>query len=337
MPTAIDLFAGCGGLSQGLKDAKFRVIGAVEIDSKARETYSLNHPEVPLLGSDIRQLECQKILQDLGLAVGDLDLLAGCPPCQGFSSMRRKNKSRAVSDERNALIDDFCRLALGLMPKLIMMENVPAIAKYRKFSTMLSRLRKAGYSVDYKVLDVSDYGVPQRRKRLIVSANREGKAVLAAPNSEKITVHTAIGNLEEPGRTGDPMHDFPVNRSARIQALISSIPVDGGSRGSLPLSMQLSCHKNVTGFNDVYGRMSWNDVSPTITGGCVNPSKGRFLHPTQNRAITLREAAILQGFPRDYIFNPAHGKESISLMIGNALPPLFISKHAVAMLGSINL
>lgn len=336
MLTAIDLFAGCGGLSRGLKDASFRVIGAVEIDSKARETYTLNHPEVPLIGRDIRELECQTILDDLGLAVGDLDLLAGCPPCQGFSSMRRKNKSRAVADERNALIDEFYRLALGLRPKLIMMENVPAIAKYRKFSSMLSGLKKAGYSIDYKVLDVSDYGVPQRRKRLIVSANRTGKAVLAVPSSEKITVRTAIGHLKVPGESGDPMHDFPVNRTARIQALIASIPPDGGSRDSLPPAMQLSCHQKVNGFNDVYGRMSWEDVSPTITGGCVNPSKGRFLHPVQNRAITLREAAILQGFPECYIFNPTHGKESISLMIGNALPPSFISKHAIAMSESIN-
>lgn len=337
MLKAIDLFAGCGGLSQGLKDAKFRVVGAVEIDPKARETYALNHPEVPLLGSDIRQLECQTVLENLGLAVGELDLLAGCPPCQGFSSLRRKNKSRAVADERNALIDDFCRLALGLMPKLIMMENVPAIAKYRKFSMMLSKFRKVGYSVEYKILDVSDYGVPQRRKRLIVSANLTGEARLASPSAGKITVRAAISYLDEPGKTGDPIHDFPVNRSPRIQTLISSIPLDGGSRDSLPASMRLSCHQNVTGFNDVYGRMSWDEVSPTITGGCVNPSKGRFLHPSQNRAITLREAAILQGFPRNYKFNPAHGKEAISLMIGNALPPSFISKHAAVMAKSVNL
>jgi DNA (cytosine-5)-methyltransferase 1 len=121
------------------------------------------------------------------------------------------------------------------------------------------------------------------------------------------------------------------NRSKEVRELIALIPKNGGSRSDLPKRYQLDCHKRSDGFSDVYGRMAWDDVSPTITSGCHNPSKGRFLHPSQNRTITLREAAILQGFPRRYRFNVDHGKESIALMIGNALPPPFIAAHAGAL------
>lgn len=113
--------------------------------------------------------------------------------------------------------------------------------------------------------------------------------------------------------------------------MIEAIPKDGGSRHSLPTSMKLGCHAKTSGFNDVYGRMKWDDVAPTITSGCSNPSKGRFIHPYEDRPITLREAALLQGFPADYRFNITHGKEAIALMIGNALPPAFIAAHGKAM------
>jgi DNA (cytosine-5)-methyltransferase 1 len=333
---AVDLFAGCGGLSQGLKDAGFHVLAAVEIDKRARETYSLNHPEIPFFGSDIRNITSADLLSSLNLEPGELDLLAGCPPCQGFSSMRRRNGPKEIFDQRNDLIDDFGRLATEIRPKLIMMENVPSIVKFPKFQNLVSELEKAGYSVRYEVLDVALYGVPQRRKRLILSANLNGNAVLARPQLAPVSVRAAIQNLPTAGISGDPVHDFPSRRSSKVQQIIAHIPKDGGSRKSLPENMQLGCHKRGNGFNDVYGRMRWDDVSPTITSGCTNPSKGRFIHPEQNRAITLREAAILQGFPSNYKFDVSHGKEAISLMIGNALPPPFISSHAIAMAESID-
>jgi len=336
MYTAIDLFSGCGGLSQGLKDAGFKILGAIEIDRKAIETFSLNHPEVPVLGGDIREVKVSSLLEALKLGVGELDLLAGCPPCQGFSSIRRRNKKEAAPDGRNDLIDEFSRLALGLMPKLIMMENVPGLANYGKFLAFTESLKCAGYDVVYKILDVSEFGVPQRRKRLILSANRIGKSKLAIPQREKISVRVAIGGLTKVGESGDAIHDHSgAKHSDGVKALIAAIPKDGGSRASLPDEMQLECHKRNPGFNDVYGRMKWDSVSPTITGGCTNPSKGRFLHPEHNRSITLREAAILQGFPLTYKFNFSHGKQAISLMIGNALPPPFITAHAKVMAESL--
>ncbi|MDX3775796.1 DNA cytosine methyltransferase, partial [Chromatiaceae bacterium AAb-1] len=156
---------------------------------------------------------------------------------------------------------------------------------------------------------------------------------LAEPDRcAKVTVRDAIGFLPAVGESGDSLHDFTSSkRSARIQALIEAIPKNGGSRHSLPEELKLDCHKKTSGFNDVYGRMQWDDVAPTITSGCTNPSKGRFLHPDYDRAITLREAAILQGFPIDYKFNILHGKEAIGLMLGNALPPTFICAHSKRM------
>ncbi len=335
-PTAIDLFSGCGGLTEGLKQARFNVLAAVEIDSKARDTFALNHPEVLLAGSDIRDLEPNDLMARLGIRIGELDLLAGCPPCQGFSRMRKMNKRRSARDDRNMLIDEFAKFALAMKPKLIMMENVPGLADYHRFQDFIRALQRENYKVRFEVLNVADYGVPQRRKRLIVSASRVGDPAIATGIGRKLTVRTAIENLPQAGDSGDLLHDMPEVRSARIRALISAIPKNGGSRSDLPDEFVLDCHRTSNGFSDVYGRMAWDELAPTITGGCFNPSKGRYLHPEFNRAITLREAALLQGFPKDYMFDIAHGKEAIALMIGNALPPPFISEHAKLMAASLN-
>ncbi len=155
---------------------------------------------------------------------------------------------------------------------------------------------------------------------------------LAVPFAEKSgrrkTVEEAIGGLPEAGQSGDPVHDMPENRTPKVLEIIRLIPKDGGSRRDLPEEFQLECHKRCNGFKDVYGRMAWNDVAPTIAGGCFNPSKGRFLHPEEDRAITMREAALLQGFPRRYKFPVTDNKSAVALMIGNALPPPFIAAHA---------
>ena len=332
MYTAIDLFSGCCGLSRGLKDAGFKVLAAVELDGKARETYALNHGEVPFVGADIRDVTATHLMKSCGLKRGQLDLMAGCPPCQGFSTLRARRASVAEPDARNGLIDDFARLTLALRPKMVMMENVPALAKYEKFLNFVHKLESVGYQVSVEVLNVRHFGVPQRRKRLILSASRVGPPKLATAADSRVTVRTAIGDLMKPGESGDELHDLPSkHRSARVQAMIEAIPKDGGSRHSLPNVLRLSCHANTSGFNDVYGRMKWDDVSPTITSGCNNPSKGRFIHPSEDRPITLREAALLQGFPADYRFNILHGKTAIALMIGNALPPAFIAAHSKAM------
>lgn len=328
---AIDLFSGCGGLSLGLKEAGFVVTAAVEIDRKAQETYRLNHPKVRLYSQDIRELDPADVLREANMKPGELDLLAGCPPCQGFSRLRTKNQRTSVKDERNNLVADFLRFVEVMKPKTIMLENVPALAKDNRFLKMRRELHALGYETEVHILDAADYAVPQRRKRLIMLASNVHTPLIADKASVRITVREALDGLGSPKSTHDALHALGENRSKEVRELIALIPKNGGSRTDLPEKYQLECHKRSNGFRDVYGRMSWDQVAPTITSGCHNPSKGRFLHPSQNRTITLREAAILQGFPREYRFKVDHGKESIALMIGNALPPPFITAHARAL------
>jgi DNA (cytosine-5)-methyltransferase 1 len=326
--TAIDLFAGGGGLTLGLTRAGFDVVAAVEVDDTAAVTYEKNHPSVRLRTRDIRKVPAAKVLRALRMKRGELDLLAGCPPCQGFSTIRTRNAHSKIEDERNDLIFDFLRFVRVFLPKAIMMENVPALAVDPRFSTFCTKLSLLGYSLKWDILDAADYGVPQRRKRLILVATLHSQPRLATPRPRRRTVRTAIGMLGRPTSSSDPLHNYRDDRSQRVRDLIRRIPRDGGSRSVLAQSEQLNCHRRLAGFHDVYGRMSWDDVAPTITGGCINPSKGRFLHPVQHRAITLREAALIQGFPPKYFFSLAKGKYRAAELIGNALPPQFIRAHA---------
>lgn len=326
--TAVDLFSGCGGLSRGLKDAGFTVKAAVEIDEKAQATYRLNHLDVHLYAKDIRKLDPLAVLEDIGMEVGELDLLAGCPPCQGHSRLRTRNQRTYVKDSRNNLVADFLRFVKAMNPKTVMLENVPALGRDQRFTKMRRQIEALGYRCVVEVLDAANYAVPQRRKRLIMLASRVHEPKISAPSGTRVTVRQAIKGLGAPSTTKDKLHGVPENRSQAVRDLIALIPKNGGSRSDLGKEHQLECHKRTQGFHDVYGRMAWDDVSPTITSGCHNPSKGRFLHPSYNRTITLREAAVLQGFPSSYEFDVAHGKEAIALMIGNALPPPFIAAHA---------
>lgn len=332
-PLAVDLFAGCGGLTQGLKSAGFKVVAALDIDHLAAETYRANHPEVHFIEKDIRAVSGVELLQGLGIETGALDVLAGCPPCQGFSTLRTKNSGKAVKDDRNDLVLEFLRFVQEIKPQSVMLENVPGLATDRRFSRFRKGLRELGYIGKKGILDVSQYGVPQRRNRLIFLATLTKRPSLAKPNKGGVmTVRDAISELAPPGNSGDALHDLKKRHTNKVKQMIKRIPKDGGSRSSLPEAMRLDCHKKCDGFKDVYGRMKWDDVAPTITSGCTNPSKGRFLHPEQNRAITLREASILQGFPKLYKFPVMTNKGAIALMIGNALPPPFVAAHAKILL-----
>lgn len=326
--TAIDLFCGAGGLSLGLRRAGFDVLGAVEISELAARTYRLNHPRTQVWQQNIRSLSPQTVMSTLDLEPGDLDLLAACPPCQGFSTMRTLLRTTSVDDKRNSLVAQFGRYADALRPKALMMENVPALASDPRLDRLLRRLRKMGYQVTSGVLDAADYGVPQRRKRFVMIAMLEHPVAFAPPIGRARTVWDAIGSLLPPLASTDPLHNHGETRSPAVRRRIAAIPRDGGSLRDAGPEHTLECRRRLKGFTDVYGRMAWDAPAPTITSGCVNPSKGRFLHPWQDRSITLREAALLQSFPRSYRFPLDEGKFRVADLIGNALPPRFVAAHA---------
>ena len=328
---AVDLFCGCGGLSLGLKQAGFDVIGAIDNDQLSMETYKANHSGVRTWHQDIRSLHPKKMLRKLRLRPGQLALLAGCPPCQGFSSLRTRNGNKEAEDDRNDLVYEFIRFIRALKPKAIMVENVPSLDGSSRIAELCRVLSALGYYWKHRVIDAADYGVPQRRKRMLLLARRDGKVDFARKGRRRRTVEETIRDLPRPEASKDRLHGMKERRSERIRRLIRSIPKDGGSRSALPAAQQLKCHQSTDGFKDVYGRMAWGDVAPTITSGCTNPSKGRFLHPEQDRAMTAREAALLQGFPKSYEFSLKHGKSGVAEMIGNALPPDFVRRHAVTL------
>ncbi|WXF88533.1 DNA cytosine methyltransferase [Pseudomonas syringae pv. atrofaciens] len=322
-PIALDLFCGSGAVSLGLRQAGFEVVGAVDYEAGACRTYRANHPSVRLLEQDIRQVDPDQFAD---LIPGKLDLLVVCAPCQPFSS---QNRHKSDADSRNDLVAESKKFIIRFNPSLVFLENVPGLASTDIFDEFTSWLRdEAGYDVaDPMRVDAAELGVPQRRSRMILVAAKGAslqKAITIARTS-RMTVGHVIRDLPEPpiGRTAaeaDPLHYARKHSPLNIERL-RHIPIDGGGRESLPLHLQLACHRNAkkSAFSDTYGRMSWSDVAPTLTTGCTDITRGRFAHPVQNRAITLREAARLQSFPDEYVF---FGNASqVAMQIGNAVPP----------------
>jgi DNA (cytosine-5)-methyltransferase 1 len=319
---SVDLFSGCGGLSEGMRQAGFDVRVAVEINKDAALTYKMNHPATEVLQMDIRRIEPRTIKELLGDA--PLHLLAGCPPCQGFSSVRKLHRKHSIRDERNKLVTEYFRFVEELKPLTIMMEIVPGIVNYYLFRDLVKKLKKLGYAIKLNIVNVKDYGVPQRRRRLVMVGSVLGQIDIAQPTNERTTVREAIGRMETIDQTNDQLHRIIAKHTERINKMISMIPKNGGGRKDLPEEYRLKCHnKDNVGFDDIYGRLRWDDYSNTITAGCLNPSKGRFLHPEENRVITPREAALIQTFPLDYKFPTRISKTSLANMIGEALPPKF--------------
>jgi len=322
-PIALDLFCGSGAVSLGLRQAGFEVVGAVDYEAGACRTYRANHSSVRLLEQDIRQVDPDQFAD---LIPDKLDLLVVCAPCQPFSS---QNRHKSDADSRNDLVAESKKFIIRFNPSLVFLENVPGLASTDIFDEFTSWLRdEAGYDVaDPMRVDAAELGVPQRRSRMILVAAKGAslqKAITIARTS-RMTVGHVIRDLPEPpiGRTAaeaDPLHYARKHSPLNIERL-RHIPIDGGGRESLPLHLQLACHKNAkkSAFSDTYGRMSWSDVAPTLTTGCTDITRGRFAHPVQNRAITLREAARLQSFPDEYVF---FGNASqVAMQIGNAVPP----------------
>jgi DNA (cytosine-5)-methyltransferase 1 len=336
-PTAIDLFCGSGAVTLGLKQAGFQVVGAVDLAPQACLTYKANHPEVNLIEEDIVNLDpsCFDSVVKNGL-----DLLVVCAPCQPFSSQNRK---KSIADPRRDLVSESLKFIDRFEPEIVFLENVPGLAATSIFSSYTEELKARGYDVSIPMkLDASKLGVAQRRYRMVLLASKNIDASKLSLFSEQPmrTVRDLIFDLSVPpiGRTSSPADALHFSRKHSDLNLrrLSYIPKNGGSRYALPIELQLKCHQNKKNgsFSDVYGRMKWDDVAPTLTTGCTDITRGRFAHPEQNRGITLREAARLQSFPDSYIFLGNAGQ--IATQIGNAVPPAMMQTIAITLITALN-
>lgn len=321
---AVDLFAGAGGLSLGLRRAGFVLAGAIEFDDRASSTYRQNLGD-HVLQEDVATLGARAYRKSLGLDQGELDLLAGGPPCQGFSVQRRGGSG----DLRNLLLRRFADFALEFRPRAFLIENVPGLAfsKHRALlNTVLYRLEEAGYTISLIVLNALDAGVAQDRTRLFIVGLKHGGPFGVSPRRVRhTTVRDAIGDLPSPPQDGSVHPQFPNHfRESRLSPInlsrLKCIPM-GGGREDLPRSLQLECHRrNATHRHlDVYGRLHWERPSGTITARFDSFTRGRFGHPTEHRSLTVREGARLQGFPDAFAF--VGNREETAMQVGNAVPP----------------
>lgn len=336
MPAAVDLFAGAGGATQGLRDAGFVVVGAVENDLSAANTYAANHPEVRLWRDDIRRIPARKMARELGLSQGELGLLKACPPCQGFSSLA---VGRSVPNAaQNDLVVDTIRFIRAFRPSAVIIENVPGLGRDERATRVLSALQKMGYASRQYRVDAAQFGVPQRRRRLIVIAIKGLRTVLpeALPAQDPLdsaTVQSAFDALARVLRDDDPLN-IARKLTPAVQARVAAVPVNG-TRFDLPVEHQLACHRrtdaSARSATASYGRLKAHRPAPTLTTRCTTPSCGSFIHPTEHRGITLREAATLQSFPHDYQFKGTYGE--IERQIGNAVPVKMAEALARVVLG----
>lgn len=337
--TAIDLFAGSGGLSLGLRKAGFEISCALEINQRIAETYKKNHPKTKILIKDITQVSGKDILKLCGQRP---NLIVGCAPCQGFCSLTRKYKRH---DPRNELLTEMARIIEELRPDAFMMENVPGLVTRGKdiFNEFINRMDRLGYQANWRVVQMANYGVPQSRRRLVMIAGRGFTISLPEPTHHRtpkqgselkpwVTVRETIKGMGRPvtlskaqtsnGPQAFNWHvvsDLLPRTKARLKAAMPGV-----AWNTIPEQLRPKCHRGeYKGFSNVYGRMKWDNVSVAITRGCTTPSMGRFGHPDRRRyALSVREAARLQTFPDSYKFATDH-KNVVCDMIGNAVPPIF--------------
>jgi DNA (cytosine-5)-methyltransferase 1 len=326
----IDCFSGAGGLCLGLIEAGFDVLYSFDIDKNAISTINSNptyfkghQAEV----RDINDIDAAELLRLFHLVPGQLDLLAGGPPCQGFSIQRIGNDY----DERNHLVEEDIGKVIAIRPRMFILENVPGIEGKRGKNILhqaLKRVEDSGYFIHEKVLDAQDYGVPQRRKRVVIVGERKDHLAplfeYPEPHKERVTVRDTIGNLPEPPADGTERPGISLHRRDRLSAKnIERLQhlQPGQGRDFLPPELLADCHKvssSKIGHRNVYGRMPWDDVAPTITARFDSFTRGMFGHPEQDSSISLREGALLQTFPADFTF--CGNKVEVARQIGNAVP-----------------
>lgn len=337
----IDFFSGCGGASQGFKSLGFEIIGAIDSDILSLNSFKRNFKRSIIINSDIRELKTKDILSRIRINREEkLILLSGCAPCQPFS---QQNKNKSNEDHRIDLILEFSRFISEIKPDFIFMENVPGLIKdvYESrspFNKFIELLEKDGYTYDFKKLKSCDYGVPQKRTRLILIASKIAPIKIPEPthggNEQPpySTVRDWIYDMEKISAGQKSLSD-DAHEAANLTPInlerIKNTPM-GGSRADWPDNLLLNCHRNYKGHSDVYGRLHWDKLSSSLTTKCISLSNGRFGHPEQDRALSLREAACLQTFPRNFKFSGSLINKA--KQVGNAVPPLLAQEIGKAFL-----
>ncbi|RAV16981.1 DNA cytosine methyltransferase [Mycolicibacterium sp. GF69] len=340
--TCVDAFCGAGGLSLGLAAAGIDVVLGFDHDPVAIKTQHANPQWIQhrALEATLQSMLRGRLLDELGMVPGELDFLAGGPPCQGFSVQRTIGND---DDDRNLLVNDYGDLILEVRPRFFLLENVPGLGG-RRGRAMLGLFRKRmaanGYSTEQQTLDAQNFGVPQRRRRVILIGMRSREPSLTYQSAgestrfpwpdaidDHMTVWDAIGHLPAPPTDGTDHPDVPNHRADKLSAVnlarIRALKA-GQGRTHLPRELLADCHQrdaDAIGHRNVYGRMTWDDVAPTITARFDSFTRGMFGHPEQDRTVSLREGAILQTFPLDYYF--VGSKVEVARQIGNAVPVKF--------------
>lgn len=329
----VDLFCGVGGLTHGLRLEGFNVVAGVDSDGSCKYAFEKNngakfiHKGIADFSSeDLKKLYVHSSLK----------ILVGCAPCKPFSSLNKKSSAYKTRDVRWQPLYKFIKLIKDVRPDVVSMENVPDLSKEKKypiFGEFRRTLKVAGYHITFKTVDVSRYGVPQKRRRLVLLASLLGEiSLIPETHDEKnlVTVRRAIARLRSL-RNGEIDPADPLHRASKLSDLnekrIAATPKNGGSAKDWTRDLMPECYKRKTGRSfmaSVYGRMRWDEPAPTMTTHCVTLGTGRFGHPTQNRAISLREAAVFQSFPDYYEFEEPRNicTTKVAKHIGNAVPVL---------------
>lgn len=328
--SVVDIFCGIGGLSYGFLSEGFKIAAGIDFDNTCQFAYEKNN-KAKFINEDIAKVNASDL--NKLFEKGKRKILIGCAPCQPFSSYTFRDKNKKKS--KWSLLYEFTRLIRDVEPEIVSMENVAQLVNFKKppvFDDFLDSLHEMGYYVNFEVVNCPDYGIPQSRKRLVLLASKykEIKLLPKTHSSDNyVTVKDTIGNM--PAITdGETDEKDKLHFSRRLSPLNKKrimVTPYGGSWKDWPENLLLSCHKKESGksYKSVYGRMKWEKPGPTITTHCVGYGNGRFGHPEQHRAISLREAALLQTFPMTYEFFPeSKGFSSVIIarQLGNAVPVL---------------
>jgi DNA (cytosine-5)-methyltransferase 1 len=343
---AVDFFCGAGGLTRGLLDSGIQVCLGIDKDERCKKTYEDNNAPSKFMTCDIAAVSCEDLAQHIGTVRSENLVFVACAPCQPFAQLNRMRNS--VREAR--LLGAFERLVRHFMPAFVFLENVPGLARVKGRSTLArfrAMLRSQGYNFAEGIVDAKWYGVPQTRRRFVLLASKTSSVALP-PKTHGIegspyrTVKEFIGHFPPIG-AGESHPSVPNHVAAIVSAKnlnrLQHTPNDGGSRANWPKKLVLDCHKaHGEAHSDSYGRMRWEQPAPTLTCRCHSISNGRYGHPEQNRALSLREAASLQTFPDTYVFTD-EARRHIAAQVGNAVPVKLaeaVGKQILALSRSAN-